>query len=146
MASRSWAEAPQVYRDLSRRTSSVILASAKTAAVYGEARIKERLSGVVLRYRKGNLRRSVTSEIIPRRDDIEIVFRAGSEKVPYPRIHEEGGIIKAKKKPYLIFKGKDGWVAVKQVTMPRRPYMTPSALEALVVLRRSIVQGLEDMR
>lgn len=143
----SWKEAPQVYRDLSKRTSGVILAGAKTAAVYGEARIKERLSGVVLRYRSGALRRTVRTEVIPHRDDVEIVFRAGSEKVRYARIHEEGGVIKARNKPYLIFKGKDGgWVAVKEVTMPRRPYMAPSALEALVVLRRAIVQGLEDMR
>jgi phage gpG-like protein len=142
----TWKEAPQVYRDLSRRTSSVILASAKTAAVYGEARIKERLSGVVLRYRSGALRRTVSSEIIPRRDDIEIVFRAGSEKVPYARIHEEGGVIVPRSKPYLVFRTAKGWVSTKKVTMPRRPYMRPSASEALVVLRRSIVQGLEDMR
>lgn len=142
----SWKEAPQVYRDLSKRTSGVILAGAKTAAVYGEARIKERLSGVVLRYRSGAGRRSVRSEVIPRSDDVEIVFTAGGEKAPYMPIHETGGTILPRRGPYLTFKTASGWVSTKKVTMPRRPYMRPSALEALVVLRRAIVQGLEDMR
>lgn len=142
----SWKEAPQVYRDLSRRTSSVILASAKLASVYGVAQANDRLSGKVLRYRSGAGRRSVRSEVIPRRDDIEIVFTAGGEKAPYMPIHETGGVIVPRSKPYLVFKTASGWVSTKKVTMPRRPYLRPSALEALVVLRRSIVQGLEDLR
>lgn len=142
----TWREAPKVYRDLSRAVGGVIEGAAKTAAVYGESRIKERLSGAVLNYRGGALRRSVSATIEPHAADVEIIFRAGSDKVPYAGIHERGGVIKAVRKPYLVFKTDAGWRRAKQVTIPKRPYLKPSAGESLVVLRRSVVQGLEKLR
>lgn len=46
--------------------------------------------------------------------------------VKYAAIHEYGGTIRAKSKPYLWFKGSMGWARVKQVTIPKRPYLGPS--------------------
>lgn len=141
----SWSDAPKPYQDLSRAMGQAIHAAAKTAAVYGLGRVKERLSGVVLRYRKGALRRSARVEIVPHARDVEIVFRAGGDGVPYARIHEEGGVIVPRSRPYLVFKTARGWVSTKRVVMPKRPYLKPSAGEALVVLRRDVLRRIADM-
>ena len=51
----------------------------------------------------------------------------GPRGVKYARIHEYGGIIKAKNKPFLVFQTKDGaWHSVKAVHIPARPYMRPA--------------------
>lgn len=51
----------------------------------------------------------------------------GPRGVAYARIHEYGGIIKAKNAPYLHFMTKDGaWHKVKSVHIPARPYMRPA--------------------
>lgn len=45
----------------------------------------------------------------------------------YARIQEKGGVIKAKRAPYLRFEYPAGqWHRVKQVTIPARPYMAPT--------------------
>lgn len=45
----------------------------------------------------------------------------------YSGIHEFGGIIKARNKPYLVFKLPDGtWRKTKQVVIPKRPYLSPA--------------------
>jgi len=43
--------------------------------------------------------------------------------IKYASIHQFGGVIKAKRKPYLKFKTDKGWVQKKQVTIPARPYL-----------------------
>ncbi len=48
--------------------------------------------------------------------------RIGTNK-PYAAIHQFGGTIKAKNKPYLLFKVGDGFRRVKQVNIPARPYL-----------------------
>ena len=45
----------------------------------------------------------------------------------YGAIHEFGGTIHAKNKPYLVFQyPKGSWHSVKSVTIPPRPYMRPA--------------------
>lgn len=39
------------------------------------------------------------------------------------RLHQYGGVIKAKNKPYLHFKIGDDWVKVKQVKIKARPFV-----------------------
>ena len=48
--------------------------------------------------------------------------RIGTNK-PYAAIHHLGGTVKAKNKPYLVFKVGDGFRRVKQVKIPARPYL-----------------------
>ena len=48
--------------------------------------------------------------------------RIGTNK-PYAAIHQFGGTVKAKNKPYLVFKVGDGFRRVKQVKIPARPYL-----------------------
>lgn len=56
----------------------------------------------------------------------EAVIGAGNSRVPYARIHEFGGTIRAKNKPYLTFKIGNRWIRKKQVVIPARPYMGPA--------------------
>ena len=51
--------------------------------------------------------------------------RIGTNK-PYAAIHQFGGTVKAKNKPYLVFKVGDGFRRVKQVKIPARPYLPMS--------------------
>ena len=55
----------------------------------------------------------------------QVVAHVGSN-LEYAKIHEFGGIIKAKNAPYLTFQTKDGsWHRVTQVQIPARPYFRP---------------------
>lgn len=52
---------------------------------------------------------------------VDVVMKDnGSRK--YQRIHELGGVIRARNKPYLVFKIKGRWVRVKQVRIRRKRY------------------------
>lgn len=113
---------------------------------YGET--QKRLRGPVLRYRSGNLSRSVIRTIRATRTKTVAVVSAGSPGAPYAAIHENGGVIRGKpwlripltqegkvRRPgdYIAKGGKikrgEAVVAVLRasVTMPRRPYLKPSA-------------------
>ena len=48
--------------------------------------------------------------------------RIGTNK-PYAAIHQFGGTIEAKNKPYLVFKAGGSFHSVKQVNIPDRPYL-----------------------
>ena len=51
--------------------------------------------------------------------------RIGTNK-PYAAIHQFGGTIEAKNKPYLVFKAGGSFHSVKQVNIPDRPYLPMS--------------------
>ena len=74
----------------------------------------------------GVLRRSLQVEAT------ESTVTIGSDR-PYARIHQEGGVIRAKGGGALRFQGSDGkWYMVKQVTMPARPYLPVGADGAIM--------------
>jgi hypothetical protein len=50
------------------------------------------------------------------------VFMAPDRTKPYQSIHEYGGIIRARSKPYLRFKVRGQWVRVKQVRIRQKKY------------------------
>lgn len=53
----------------------------------------------------------------------------GSRGIIYARIQEEGGVIVARRAPYLVFQTRSGnWVRVKQVTITGKRYMHKSAV------------------
>jgi len=70
-----------------------------------------------------------------------ITYRATSENVaigtnlPYARIHQLGGTIKAKGDGYLRFKIGKNWVQKKSVTIPARPYLGASDADKLELIR-----------
>lgn len=104
-------------------------AAGQTAEV-GLARMRMRLSGRVLQRRGGALFRTARVDVEPSGSALRIVFRAGSNKVPYAAIHEHGGTILPKRGRYLKFKVNGEWRQVTRVVMPERPYVRPSLKEA----------------
>jgi len=136
------------YRAEQARQAQTIAAVVITTGeiVYGE--VQKRLRGPALRYRSGNLARSVSRTFKATRYKTVVVVEAGSAAVPYAAIHETGGVIQGR--PWLripltqegkvrrpgdyISKGgaiKRGEAVIavlrRFVRMPKRPYMKPSA-------------------
>ena len=50
------------------------------------------------------------------------VFMMPDKTKPYQSIHEYGGIIRARRAPYLVFKVKGQWVRTKQVRIRQKRY------------------------
>jgi hypothetical protein len=63
------------------------------------------------------LRRSVRTDIIGSR------ARIGTP-LPYGRIRDRGGVIRARRKKYLHFKGSRGWAMVKEVRQIGNTWLT----------------------
>ena len=86
----------------------------------------ERLSGPRPRFLgvgTGHLRSSITvSRSIDRNN---LTFFIGTN-VKYARIHEFGGVIRAKNAPYLAFKIGEKFIRKKQVVIPARPFLSPA--------------------
>ena len=126
--------------------------SVSRTAEVGYANIQGRLRGRPgLNYQSGNLSRSVTRTVKPVSTlRLTIVFTAGGGRVKYAAIHETGGTIQGK--PWLRFrigrgkgrgkKSRGSFVTVRQVTITARPYMRPSAVEALGFLRKDLAEHI----
>lgn len=97
----------------------------KTGNVSGENPSKV---GTPPAVRTGHLRRSVQ---IDRSQIGRFRVRVGPGVI-YARIHELGGVIVPKTKPWLVFKipGVAGLIKTKRVRMPKRPYVKPAAKAA----------------
>ena len=80
----------------------------------------------------GRLRDSMTHKASDR--EVEV-----GTNVIYARIHQLGGVIRAKSAPYLMFRLSSGsFVRTKQVTIPARPFLGVDAedgSEILAILR-----------
>lgn len=64
----------------------------------------------------GRLRRSFTVRGYPDRAEV-------GTNVKYAAIHQFGGVISARNRPYLRFKVGDQWVTKRSVTIPARPFL-----------------------
>jgi phage virion morphogenesis protein len=76
---------------------------------------------------RGGLQGSITFDVAG--DAVAV----GSNKV-YAAIHQFGGVIKAKKAPFLVFRTTAGLAFAKQVTIPARPYLGLSAEDEDTIL------------
>lgn len=126
-----------------------LLAKVTALTLQLEARVKRKVSGVVLKVRTGRLRRSIHSKFLT--DSSMVVgMVASSADVRYARIHEYGGktaphVIRAKNGKALAFQmgGKMRFAAYVNhpgSVIPARPYMRPSLAE----MRPQIEKGLEE--
>lgn len=70
----------------------------------------------------GRMRRSVRSD-----SSVEgqvVTFIGGTLPLIYAPIHQYGGVIRARNKPFLTFRLPDGtWRRAKSVTIPKRPFV-----------------------
>jgi phage gpG-like protein len=101
-------------------------------------------SGRVLNKRTGRLVNSIKHTVKTRRGVVSGVLTAGSNSVPYARIHEVGGIIQGR--PWLVFQLADGgWRKVQRVVIPRRPYLQPAIEGALETLDDELRAELDPL-
>ena len=102
-----------------------------------QARAKDLVDGKVLTRRSGDLWRSIQGEVFDRGGTV--VGIVGTH-VKYAPIHEFGGTIRPKKAGgFLMFKGQDGgFVSVREVKIPRRPYMSRALRERSPRVRKLI--------
>lgn len=100
---------------------------AEAVVVEAKANINPDRSG--LHNRSGKLRDSIKLrrffQLTPN-GEAEAIIGAGNIRVPYARIHEQGGVIRAKNKPYLVFRIGSRWFKKKSVFIPARPYLSPA--------------------
>lgn len=75
----------------------------------------------------------------------EATITAGNSKVPYARIHEQGGIIRARNAPFLVFRVGGRWIKTKQVRIPARPYLQPAINNKQEQFREYFNDALEDL-
>ncbi len=137
---RLFAQLPERVREKGIRSGLL-----KSAILLGSHIKLTKLSGNPLHARSGRLRSSIAHRIEGRGDEQRAVV---GTRLVYARIHEYGGIIRAKRAPYLVFPIKGirttgasgallkrprlettGWVRVKQVTIPKRSYLRISLVE-----------------
>ncbi len=137
--------------ELRKRLASIKMAVRNYTFMDLLAEIKGvKLQGEALQYRSGNLSRHIRANTtFTETEYIGRAFVAGYPgQVPYARIHEYGGIIRARNAPYLTFRTEDGrWHRVKQVTMPERSYMRSSlrdTKEKFYSRVRNAVQGVQE--
>lgn len=113
----------------------------RKAMFLAERKSKERMGTPGnLNIKTGNLRRSINSSVTV--EGNSIVGRLGSYVV-YSRIHELGGVIRARD-GYLKFKTQGGWRSVKQVVMPKRPFLRPAINDNMTDMLDIIIKTIID--
>jgi HK97 gp10 family phage protein len=73
------------------------------------------------------------------------VVEAGVFGVIYAKIHEFGGIIKARSAKFLRFQVEGQWVMTKSVHMPARPYLRPAVDNHMPEIKDAIADGLRGL-
>jgi len=108
----------------------------------GMAMLEKKAKGIfgrpgALKVKTGNLKRSIKSSRAKKKAG-EIFATIGSN-VEYAPVHEFGAVIRAKDKPYLVFKGSDGKLRfVKKVIIPKRPFISLAYTSSRALLRKMI--------
>lgn len=126
---------------------------ANALAVELEARIRDKLTGGVLKERSGALARSIVATIADASENISVSVAASGD-VKYAAIHEFGGAIpaheivpdKAKTLAFLIG-GKRVFaerVNLPAVTMPERSYLRSSLDKMADVIRQEFVEAVTE--
>ncbi len=107
------------------KAGSVIQAEAKTGfKARGQKNSPNPAKGAnTLRVQSGQLRRSII--VRSKGSGTRTVVEVGPT-VRYGAIHEFGGTIRPIRKQFLTFKIAGGFVNVRQVRIPKRPYLAPA--------------------
>lgn len=100
------------------------------------------LGMMMLQRRSGRLRASITSRVKIEGDRVTGVL---GSNVIYARIHELGGIIRARNAKALVFKIPGvGWRQAQSVTIPARPYLRPAITRNLDAVGQIISGRIEE--
>lgn len=115
--------------------NSSLLAMKKATEYLRGYIVKKKLSGQVLKRRTGRLASSIEAEqyIVGG----GVVGRVGSN-LKYAKIHETGGVIEPKSAKFLYFTVDGMDVFAQKVTIPARPYIWPSFVEASAMIGKTL--------
>ena len=110
--------------------------------------VQDNLTGKVLNVGTGGaLRNSIKKDSTQENDGKTFLSRIGNNLI-YARIHEYGGVIKAKKAKALRFQIGGKWVMVKSVTMPERSYLRTAVNDnkdnILKIFEFEFMRGLKE--
>lgn len=91
----------------------------------------------------GNLMNSINTRVMSTKANAVTV--AVGTNVIYAAIHEFGGTIKAKNKPFLAFVIDGKFIMTKSVYIPPRPYMRPAVDENLGAITDVLLRHLKKL-
>lgn len=119
----------------SEKSLDALEAGGHVIAAYAQDNARNKLN----KHPTGNL----TNSIGVRREGKTI--QAGVFGVVYAKIHEFGGIISARNKPYLAFQIDGKWIFTKKVHMPARPYLRPALDNHMEEIKQAIIDALRGL-
>jgi phage gpG-like protein len=137
--------------DLPDGVRAELAAKASALAADLQARIRQKLTGGVLKTRSGALASSITATVIDDTADLSVGISAGGD-IEYAAVHEFGGTIpphqivpdKARALAFLIG-GKHVFaerVDLPAVTMPERSYLRASLAETTAEIREELSEAV----
>ena len=122
-------------KDVQRKLSRVEKACPKeasrainTSLMVAHGKVKDNLTNKILKVDSGTLR----DRFHIKASNIKKLIGILGINLIYALIHDVGGIIKAKRAKFLVFKTRDGnWHSVKQVRIPARKYFSKSINQSM---------------
>jgi len=145
-----------------KKQGSIIFNGFVFGALVMERELKKNVQSGILRkaYGKGFLARSMSHRIERSSSGITAIVGSGAKNnkpLIYAAIHQTGGIIRAKPGKILAFRipgvartksgkakrTKSDWIFAKQVTIPKRPYLTVTLNENRKRAFKEIVKAVE---
>jgi len=105
---------------------------------------QDKLSGQVLHTRSTNLRNSIAYRI--ENEGMTGVVGTNVNAIPYARIHEFGGEIKAKRAKFLRFKIGDRWISKRSVIIPERSYLRSALKDLKPQIQETITNELRRFK
>jgi len=126
----------KLQADLNKLTaaaqSSIVMDGLEAGARVIQAHAQENVRNKLNKHPLGNLVNNITV----RREGKSVLV--GVWGVIYAAIHEFGGLIFARNKPFLVFQIDGKWIKTKKVVMPARPYLRPALDENLDEIKGAI--------
>jgi len=106
---------------------SGILEAAQESGILMRNAISSEIEDWAKTKRTGNLQRSFEIEVTENPFGASVRVANNYDKAPYARIHDRGGVIKPKRKKFLVFKyqkdGKTLWASKTQVRIRKKNYI-----------------------
>lgn len=105
---------------------------------------QDKLSGQVLNTQSSNLRNSIAYRIED--EGMTGIVGTNVSAIPYARIHEFGGEIKAKRAKFLRFNIGGKWFSKKSVIMPKRSYLRSALKDLDFKIQGTIIESLRGFK
>ena len=133
----------EMLKSLPPKLKKGIMSGVKESMKGVEKSVKKQFgSAGSIKNRTGFLMKSIRAGKVHQVSNDIIVSSVGSNAI-YAAIHEFGGVITPKAGGYLKFLSDTGWVSVRKVVIPKRPYFAPGVKKAIPSIKRAIDKMVE---